>query len=270
VGKQITSGTQLIELVNASADGKWLVFDSNLYGNADLFRLPIGGGSAERLTDDPRPEYAGTLSPDDRELVWQRWVNGARRLFWRRLDSDSAREISFGTDDQGVPHWSADARSLVAWSHTTEEGAVFVMHRDARGTWQRPAWRLQGGQLPVWSPDNRTIAFIRPDGGIATIPADSGAQQPIYSPRQDSDDPIAAQVVWSLDPSTIWFIGSDVRGRGGIWSVPARGGAVRLRVDLDDPSDRAHGPGFTTYGSRFYFTLDERFSNLRWAELVER
>jgi Tol biopolymer transport system component/DNA-binding SARP family transcriptional activator len=270
VGKQITSGTQLIELVNASADGKWLVFDSNLHGNADLFRLPIAGGSAERLTDDPRPEYAGTLSPDGRELVWQRWVNGARRLFWRRLDIDSAREISFGTDDQGVPHWSADARSLVAWSHATEEGAVFVMHRDARGAWQRPAWRLQGGQLPVWSPDDRSIAFIRSDGGIATIPADSGAQTVIYTPRPNSDDPIAAQTVWSLDPSTIWFIGSDARGRGGIWSVPARGGPVRLRVALDDPSGRAHGPAFTTDGSRFYFTLDERFSNLRWAELVDR
>jgi Tol biopolymer transport system component/DNA-binding SARP family transcriptional activator len=266
----ITSGTQLIELLNVSGDKIWLVYDSNVYGNADIFRMPIGGGSSERLTDDPRPEYGGVLSPDGAELVWQRWVGGVRRLFSRRLGGDSAREISFGPGDQGVPHWSPDGRSLVAWSHATEEGAVFVMHRDARGVWQPPAWRLQGGRLPGWSADGGSIAFILPDGGIATIPADSGAPRTIYRPHADTRDPIANQLLWNLDSSTVWFIGGDSHGRTGIWSVPARGGAARLRVELDDPSGRAHGPGFATDGSRFYFTLDERFSNLRWAELVRR
>ena len=81
---------------------------------------------------------------------------------------------------------------------------------------------------------------------------------------------IAAVLAWSLDPSRIWFIGSDPRGRGGIWSVAASGGNARLRIDLDDPLGRAHGTGFTTDGSRFYITLDESFSNVRWAELVRR
>jgi Tol biopolymer transport system component len=268
VGTPITSGTDLIELLNATPDGRWLVYDSDLHGNADIFRMPpINGGHAEPLTDDPCPEYGGVLSPDGRELVWHRYVNGRRRLFWRRLDSDSAREISFGDGDQGVPHWSPDGRSLVAWSHDTEEGVVFVMHRDVRGVWQPPAWRMQGGRLPGWSPDGRAIAFIAPDGGIATIPADSGGVRVAYRPRPDSDDPTANQLVWK-DPSTIWFIGSDRRGRSGIWSVAARGGVARLRVDFDDPSGRANGVGFTTDGKRFYIALDERFSNVRWAELV--
>jgi hypothetical protein len=76
--------------------------------------------------------------------------------------------------------------------------------------------------------------------------------------------------VWNLDPSIIWFVGSDVRGNGGIWSVPAKGGAARLRVSIDDPAGRSHGPSLTSAGSRFYFSLDERFSNVRWAELVSR
>jgi Tol biopolymer transport system component/DNA-binding SARP family transcriptional activator len=269
-GTRITSGRDLIELVNASADGKWLVYDSNLYGNADIFRIPIGGGPVERLTNDSRPEYAGAVSPDGRDLEWQRGVNPARRLFPPRLDRDSAQEISIGPGDQGVPKWSPDGRSLAAWSHIKEEGAVFVMHRDEHGSWQRPAWRLEGGQLPVWSRDGRMIAFTRYSGGIGTIPADSGAVRSVYTPRPQSSDPIAAQLVWSLDQSTIWFIGSDAKGHGGIWSVPASGGSARLRVDLDDRSGRAHGPSITTDGSRFYFTLDERFSTVRWADLVSR
>jgi TolB protein len=267
VGTPVTSGTDLIELLNVTPDGKWLIYDSNKHGNPDIFRRAIGGDSVERLTDDPRREYAGVMSPDGRELLWHRYVNGRRRLFSRRLDSDSAHEISFGGGDQGVPHWSPDGRSLVAWSHDTVEGAVFVMHRDARGLWRPPAWRFQGGRLPGWSPNGRAIAFIAPDGGIATIPADSGAVRVVYRRRPNSDDPTANQLIWK-DPSTIWFIGSDWHGRSSIWSVPARGGDPRLRVHFDDPSGRANGTGFATDGKRFYIPLDERFSNIRWAELV--
>jgi Tol biopolymer transport system component/DNA-binding SARP family transcriptional activator len=268
-GTRITSGTQLIELLNASSDRKWLVFDSNVNGDADIFRMPIEGGAAERLTSDPSPEFGGVLSPDGRELVWQRYVNGKRRLYSRRLDSDSAREISFGPGDQGVPHWSPDGTSLVAWSHDTEAGTFFVMHRDAHDVWQPPAWRLQGGRLPGWSPDGRAIAFILPNGGIATIPRDSGATRTAFTPRPGGIDPSANVLMW-LDVSTIWFLGGDSHGRSGIWSVPANGGKASLRVDLANSSGLAHGIGFASDGSRFYFTLEERFSNVRWAELVRR
>jgi Tol biopolymer transport system component len=267
---RVTSGTALIELVTASVSSNWLVYDSDLNGNADLFRVAADGGEPERLTSDPRPEYAGALSPDGEELAWHRFVKGERHLFAKRLDGDSEVEIIPVRGDQGVPRWSPDGRSIAGWSHDKEEGALFVVRRDTRGKWQRPQWRLEGGQLPVWSGDSRTLAFVRYDGRIQTIPADSGEVRTIYAPRKDSGDPIASNIVWTLDPSTIWFIGSNSRGRGGIWSVPASGGSPRLRVVLDDDAGRHHGPTFGTDGRKFYFTLDERFSNVRWAELVNR
>jgi Tol biopolymer transport system component/DNA-binding SARP family transcriptional activator len=270
VGTRVTSGTGLIELANASSDGKWILYDNNLQGNADIYRIPVGGGAAERLTDDPRGEYAAALSPDGREFAWQRFVNGPRRLFIQRLDEDSAHQFVADTGDQGGPQWSPDGQSIAAWKHTKESGVVFVVHRDASGAWGPPAWRLKGGQLPVWSRDGKSLAFVHPDGRIETIPADSGARTLIYSPRPHSTDPVATYVLWRLDQSVIWFIGSDARGHAGIWSVSPRGGDARLRVKLEDPAGRLPGPTLSTDGSRFYFTLDERFSNVRWAELVKR
>ena len=82
--------------------------------------------------------------------------------------------------------------------------------------------------------------------------------------------PVATYVYWKLDPSTIWFLGTEPSARGGFWSVPAQGGEPRLRVRLDDPAGRTHGPSFTSDGSRFFFTLDERISNLWSAELKPR
>jgi hypothetical protein len=39
-------------------------------------------------------------------------------------------------------------------------------------------------------------------------------------------------------------------------------------VDFRDDLGRGSGPTFASDGRWFYFTLDERISNVRWAELV--
>lgn len=267
--KQLTTGNQVIEVLNASRDGKWLVYDSNLHGDADIYRMPTSGGSAERLTDDPRPEYAGSLSPGGEELAWQRWVKGERHVFVKRLESDSAVDIVPDAGDQGVPRWSPNGRSLVSWSHARERGMMMVMNRDARGKW-KPQWKSDGGTVPDWSPDSRSLAFVLYDGSIETMPADSGTRRRVYTPRKGTDDPIATFIVWNLDPSIIWFIGRDAKGRGGIWSIPANGGTPRQRVRFDDPIGRSPGPTLTSDGSRFYFTLAERLSNVRWGELTRK
>ena len=44
----VTTGNQTIETMRVSLDGKWLLSDSNQQGNADIFRVPIGGGSPEQ------------------------------------------------------------------------------------------------------------------------------------------------------------------------------------------------------------------------------
>lgn len=267
---QITSGNQVIEVLSASRDGKWLVYDSNLHGNSDIYRLPTAGGRPEQLTDDPGEEYGGDLSPDNREIVWQMFVSGERHLYVKNLEGGSARELIPDRGDKGVPRWSPDGSSVAGWSHTREQGAVFVVHRDAQGQWHSPAWMLDDAQLPVWSRDGNTIAFVRFDGSIATIPVDSGARRTVYAPRPGGSDPMATFLAWSSNPDTIWFLGHEPDGGSGIWSLSVGSGRPRLLVRLDAPSGKSNGPSFTSDGSRFFFTLDERSSNVRWAELVKR
>ena len=264
---QITSGNQVIELATVSRDAKWIVYDSNLRGNADIYRIPIGGGASESLTNDARPEYAAELSPDGNEIAWQRWVNGVRHLFVKRVAGDAEEEIWPAPGDQGVPRWSSDGRKLAAWSHNNERGGVFVIARDARGKWMRPSWRLDYGQLPVWSPDNSEIAFVTLAGQVQSIPADSGSVTTIYSPRPGTDDPLATYLVWSEDPDVIWVLGRTQTGQG-IWALSRSKGTTRLLVTLHDPIGNSIGPAFSSDGKRFYFALNQRFSNVRWAELT--
>ncbi|HEX6576584.1 MAG TPA: BTAD domain-containing putative transcriptional regulator [Gemmatimonadaceae bacterium] len=261
---QLTKGNQVIELVTASRDGKWLTYDSNLNGNSDIYRTPVNKDSSEAIATDPRQEFAAELSPDGREIAWQRWVDNKRHLFVKRLDSDSDFEILSDETDRGVPRWSRDGNSIVAWSHDNERGAIFLVKRDASGKWLKPSWRLDYGQLPQWSPDNREIAFVTLDGSIQSIPADSGAVKPIYSPRQG--DPLARFIVW-VNSGTIWMHGVSGPTQG-IWAVPLSTGRPRLLVRLDDSLGKSIGPAFTSDGKSFFFPLNERLSNIRVAELT--
>jgi Tol biopolymer transport system component len=44
----VTSGNQVIEAMHVSRDGRWLLYDSDLRGNSDIYRIPVNGGPAEQ------------------------------------------------------------------------------------------------------------------------------------------------------------------------------------------------------------------------------
>ena len=64
---QLTFGVQLVETADMSSDGRWLVYDSDLGGNTDLYRMALPSGTPERLTTDPsnmnRNAIARPVSP---------------------------------------------------------------------------------------------------------------------------------------------------------------------------------------------------------------
>src|SRR5204862_575203 len=82
----VTSCNQLIESMRVSRDRKWLMYDSTLHLNADIFRLPLAGGAAEQLTTDPADDFAPDLSPDGRELAYHSFRSGSRDIFVKPLD----------------------------------------------------------------------------------------------------------------------------------------------------------------------------------------
>jgi hypothetical protein len=74
---------------------------------------------------------------------------------------------------------------------------------------------------------------------------------------------------WSADGRVVYFVGRDPSDQSvGIWSVPAAGGTPRLTVGFDDPSRPWHPFGFQVHGSRFYFTVGDRQSDVWTTEVM--
>ena len=109
-----------------SPDGKWIYFNSERAGHAQLFRIPVGGGGAEQLTFDERVNWFPHPAPDGSAIVY----------------------VSFPPGVEGHPADVADVRLRLL----TPEGEI------------REIATLFGGQgtmnVPSWSPDSTRFAYV--------------------------------------------------------------------------------------------------------------
>ena len=271
----VTSSNQIVESITVSADGKWLMFDSTLHLNAEILRLPLDGGAAERLTTDPAEDFAPHLSPDGRTLAFHSWRTGSRDIYVQSLDAGAAAEPLTSTPaHESYPRWSPDGNAIafVAQSGFRNEvvhGDLFVMRRERGGGWSQPALVTSGvATQGVWlrRAGGDRLAYAR-SGAIELISPDDGASQVIYAPAPKSSDPFAWSVVASGDGPTLYFKSGDSEGRTTIWALPIAGGTPRQLVRFADPNRQSIRPDFAVGSGKIFFTIEDRQADI-WVAVV--
>jgi Tol biopolymer transport system component len=264
---QITSGNQTVEGLRVSLDGKWIVYDSNLGGNSDIYRVPVGGGEPERLTRGAVDKFRGALSPSGKELAYHTFETGSRNVFLAPIGGGPAQQLTRSSGQLSMANWSPDGNALTFFDMVTAD--VLVMRRAHGGRWGAPRFVGGHGWRPEWSPDGHAIVFVSPaDGRIGTVPADSGAQRDLYVPH--GGGPLAELAIFSANGRELYFKSHDARGRASFWSMPATGGRPRLLVRFDDPARASNRFEFASDGRRFYFTVEDRQSDIWVAEAIGR
>jgi TolB protein len=160
-----------------STDGQWIIFTSERFGSADIFRAHPDGSGLERLTDSPAMEDQGALSPDGRQLAFVSTRNGGKANIWLLEIGKKARAFNL-TKSQGGnfrPSWSPDGKWIAfssdrethrmrylrgaspAWE-LMQTTAIYIVHPDASGL--RRLTPLQGSAgSPKWSRDGRRVLF---------------------------------------------------------------------------------------------------------------
>ncbi|MBL8998707.1 MAG: serine/threonine-protein kinase [Gemmatimonadetes bacterium] len=269
---QLTQGTQVIEAMSVSPDGRWLLYDSDLKGNADIWRIPIAGGSAEQLTFEPYEEFAPELSPDGRSVAYHSWRTGSRDIEVKPLDGGRVEFVTATPGQESYPRWSPDGAAIAFVDQTgAGSGNGMLTRREASGAWSTPT-RL-AVNWPRWSPDGSWIGGIShtPEGvsRLTVQPMGGGPPRVLREWPATEPAPITGVAV-SADGRTLFTKEHDRNGMTSFVAYPVAGGAPRLLVRFPDPTWQSARDDFAVDARRFYFPVEERESDVFVAEIRRR
>lgn len=206
-----------------SADGDWVVFESDALSFRDLFRVRRDGTGLERLTDARFGSFEPAVAPDGR-IAFGSSRDGNAEIYV--LDGAEQRRLTDDPADDVHPRWTPDGR--IAWIATRSRRArVWTMAAD--GTDARP--------LRAYDDATDLDFAVSPDRRFAVVTQrDDGVGIEIVGPdgivRVDGDGP-DEHPTWSADGRWLVFTSS----RGGnpdVWRVSADG-KDPLRL-TDDPA----------------------------------
>ena len=272
--QQVTFGSEKIEKLAVSADGRWLAYDSDRNGQADIWKMPVGGGTAEQVTRGPNNKFVNDWSPDGQELVYHSMREGGQRdVLVVSADGITTTPVAASPAEEQHSAWGPDGNSIIFDLSTaaTPINQLYVVRRAKRGDSWGGAQRLtsDGSSDPKWAPDGRLIAYCV-QGQLRVIAPDGTHQRTLVSAASAPGAPTPAYAIWSRDSRTIYYKAYDDRLQTSIWSVAADGGQPRLLVRFDDPSRRSLRREFASDGQRFYFTIASDESDISAIELISK
>ena len=169
--RALTQGTLLIERPRVSPDGRSIVFNVGHEGAADLFIMPITGGSPRQLTSLDAFSLTGVWSPDGRRIVFASTRGGTPRVWTIDAGGGAPRALSSGDlSDSFDVAWPEASRILYQqagnrnyYELDPDTGTERLLVGDSSVGWMFS---------PVYSPDGRKIAVFwnrRPTRGIWII-----------------------------------------------------------------------------------------------------
>ena len=150
----------------------WALYDF------DITVAKADGSGAKRITDNPRYDAEGTLSPDGKTIVFTSLRDGDLDIYTMRVDGTHLKRLTHALGYDGGPFFSPDGKQIVyrAWhpqtaADSTEYSSllgqnvvrptrmeIWVMNADGSG--QRQVTNLGGANFaPYFHPDGRRILF---------------------------------------------------------------------------------------------------------------
>jgi Tol biopolymer transport system component len=273
--RPFTVGSQVVEAMNLSPDGRWIYFDSNLRGNQDLYRMPTDSGALEQLTTNPADDFHPDPSPDGREVAFHGVRNGNRDILIIPAGGGPESVVFAGPYEERWAQWSPDGRALsfAITEAPPNEGGLVVATRREDGSWTPPRKLSPREVQGQWSADGKWLVLDQgfPDWDQMTLIRHL-TRIFVESGRVDSipltiDDAIfvSSRVAPNARDIVLRVVGRD-RALS-FWRMPVAGAPTRLLLRM--PGKEFGGRGYwDTDGKRLYFTRTERESDVYVAEIL--
>ncbi len=257
-----------------SPDGNHLAFswDGETGDNFDIYVKMIGSETTLRLTDNPAEDCCPAWSSDGRYIAFMRISETKGEIFILPALGGPERKLltTSGANPFGLLRfvsWSPDGRFLAFADQGPDEEpyAIFLVSVESleRHKLTAPPAEYLGDSYPVFSPDGKTLAFVR---------VVSAAVSDIYllsvvggEPRRLTfGNPWIIGLDWTPDGSEIVYSSGLLTSGNSLWRISASGGAPE-RSALG--REKASYPSISGQGHRLAYRQGVSDSNIWRIEL---
>ncbi|MBL8171941.1 MAG: PD40 domain-containing protein [Acidobacteria bacterium] len=254
-----------------SPDDKMLAFtwDGQQGNNIDIYVKLLDAETPLRLTTDPAADISPTWSPDGRFLAFVRiFADGKAGIYLVPTLGGPERELvtdiwSAGTAvPAGRLAWSPDSKFLVFAGRTDQaETQLHLFLYDFEKQEKRQLTNSsEDDRMPVFSPDGKTLAFIRGLDEIYVMPAAGAA------PRQLTfDNRRIFGLAWLAQGNELIF-SSARAGNPTLWKVAATGGTPQA---LTPGGEQVGNLAISHDGKRLAYVQNIRDSNIWQLEVPD-
>src|SRR5207248_779501 len=233
-------------------------------GVQQIYRVPLGGGEAQRLTNDSGGALWPRWSPDGQEIAFQTFHGGRRQACVASAEGEGVVQVSVTSHDERAPTWAPDGQRLLTLGTWPTQPRWHVFTRNASRAWsagEQVLLVIGSDTVPPsvgdWSPDGRMLACGCGDQGLVTVPSAGGPARRLVPGSAVTN---VAYPAWATDGRLIYYITREAGVPVTVSVVAATGGAPRVVVRFDDPTRPWHRYGLRVHGGRVYFILGaERF-----------
>ena len=129
-------------------DGQAIYFVSDRGGSPQIYKIPVSGGNAERVTFNGSYNISPSLSPDGRWLTYVSRVAGAYKLHLQDLSTGQSQVLTDTSADES-PSFAPNGRMIIyatqqqgreALMTSTMDGRVKARLAGQSGDLREPAW----------------------------------------------------------------------------------------------------------------------------------
>jgi hypothetical protein len=232
-GQPVTDDNAVIESHDISPDGEWIVYDSNLRGNMDIYKRRLSGGAAIPLTSSPGIDFGPTWSPDGAEVAFFGEAAGEYLVMVVSAEGGTPIQIARVGPLNAEPRWSPSGLEIGFWAMQAQQRDTWIVARDSiGGSWGQPVQLTAFGCLVSdWAPDGSGVLCVERDSTLTLVSRDG---EVLWHYDPSTDGLLGCRYPsFSADGSTIYVPGRSVEGTEGLWALPSDGGEPRLVVAFD-------------------------------------